>query len=234
MLWPFWTMRLAICIVALLACLQLANGSEVCGKIVVQEKASRKPIAPLVYDLRGASVPERASSSINGTAFERVAVWLEPIGMAAGASDAPVTARMQQRNRRLEPELLIVPVGSTVEFPNLDPMFHNIFSLSRTQSFDLGYYPEGHSHTVTFSRPGIVQVYCHVHPNMYGAIVVTASPWFGKPTQDGSFSWSNVPPGKYRLIVWQKTAGLLHKKIVVPDTGRIELTIAVPGEDMEQ
>lgn len=226
-------MRPAACLIAFVACLPAAHGSEVCGGIIVQEKTSRKPIAPVVYDLRGASMPEKVSSGGNGSAFERVAVWLEPNIRFEGISNAPVTARMQQRNRRFEPELVIVPVGSTVEFPNLDPIFHNIFSLSRTQSFDLGYYPEGHSRTVTFSRAGIVQVYCHVHPNMYGVVVVTSSPWFCKPTGDGSFSWSNVPPGKYRLMVWQKSAGLLHKKVIVPDTGKIELSVTVPGEDTE-
>ena len=84
---------------------------------------------------------------------------------------------MQQRNLRFDPDLLIVPTGSKVLFPNLDPVFHNIFSLSRTQTFDLGYYAEGKSREVVFSRPGIVQVYCHVHPEMYGVVVVTPSRW---------------------------------------------------------
>lgn len=233
MVWPTGIIRPAVCFVTLLACLRPANATEVCGKIIVQEKASRKTVAPVVYDLRGASVPEKFSSRENGSAFERVAIWLEPNGRAEATSDAPVTARMQQRNRRFEPELLVIPIGSAVEFPNLDPIFHNIFSLSRTQLFDLGYYPEGHSRTVTFPRAGIVQAYCHVHPNMYGVIVVTSSPWFGKPAEDGSFSWSDVPPGKYRLMVWQKSAGLMHKKVVVPDTGKVELSVSVPGEDLE-
>lgn len=233
MVWPERTIR-PVYFAALLACLQPVSASEVCGKILIQEKANRKLVAPVVYDLRGASVPEKFSSHDNNTAFQRVAVWLEPNGRTEDNPNAPVTARMQQHNRRFEPELLIVPVGSAVEFPNLDPIFHNIFSLSRAESFDLGYYPEGHSRTVTFPRAGIVQVYCHVHPNMYGVIVVTSSPWFGKPNDDGSFSWSNVPPGKYRLMIWQRSAGLLHKKVAVPDTGRAELTVMVPSEDMEQ
>jgi hypothetical protein len=137
---------------------------------------------------------------------------------------------MQQQNRQLEPELLVLPVGSTVNFPNLDPIFHNIFSLSKAQPFDLGYYPKGKTKSVTFPHSGIVQVYCHVHPNMYGAIVVTSSRWFGKPAADGTFSWQDVPPGKYRLMIWQKFAGLFRRDLVIPESGSAGIRIAIQDE----
>jgi hypothetical protein len=92
---------------------------------------------------------------------------------------------------------------------------------------------------VTFNRPGVVQVYCHIHANMYAAIVVTASPWFQKPASDGSFSFSNAPGGRYRLMVWHKIASLgkvdiLHKvDIEVPETGSVDASIRVPV-DVEQ
>ncbi|MGI8961892.1 MAG: hypothetical protein ACR2IV_19465 [Bryobacteraceae bacterium] len=127
----------------------------------------------------------------------------------------------------------MIPVGSAVEFPNFDAIFHNIFSLSHTQAFDLGYYPKGQSRIVKFPRAGIVQVYCHVHPNMYAAIVVTSSRWSGKPANDGSFSWPDVPPGTYRLMIWQKFVGIFRRDVVVPATGDVSINVAIPVEEPE-
>ena len=145
----------------------------------------------------------------------------------------PVTEVLNQQGARFEPDLIVIPIGSTVQFPNSDPIFHNVFSLSKAQAFDLGYYPQGQSRTVKFNNPGVVQVYCHIHANMYAAIVVTASPWFEKPSADGSFSFSNVPPGRYRLTAWHKIAGLHKVDIEVPESGSAEVNIRVPV-DTEQ
>ena len=138
-----------------------------------------------------------------------------------------------QKDKQFIPHILVVRTGSSVDFPNLDPFFHNVFSLSKVQPFDLGYYPEGQSRAVKFNSPGVVQVYCHIHANMYAAIVVTASPWFQKPSPDGSFSFSNVPAGRYRLTAWHKIAGLHKVNVEVPETGAVDVTIRVPV-DAEQ
>jgi plastocyanin len=237
--WFSAAIRPLVCGLALLApiSLLLTSGiyaSEVSGRILIQGKASQKTVAPVVYDLRGANVPDGSPIRGNGSAFDRVAVWLESNAVIPGEPGGTANARMQQRNRHFEPELLIVPVGATVEFPNSDPIFHNIFSLSRVQAFDLGYYPEGQSRTVTFPRSGIVQVYCHVHPGMYGVIIVTSSPWTSKPAKDGSFAWRDVPPGRYRLMIWNRSTGLAHKKVIVPSQGTAEVSVAIPQEDLEQ
>lgn len=220
-------------ILVVLACGTIHNAAagEVSGKIIIDKSLNKKTLMPAAYNLRGMSIQETPSEHHATNEFERIAVWLgskEPAGPAA-----PTAATMAQRDRRFEPALLIVPVGSTVEFPNTDPIFHNIFSLSRAQSFDLGYYPKGQSRTVRFTHAGIVQVYCHVHSNMYGVIVVVSSPWFEKPDQSGNFSWSAIPPGKYELAVWQKTLGLIRKNIVVPEKGALHLNISLPNEDPE-
>ena len=230
--------RAAACAVGLLGLIfsgvSDVTASEVSGRILIQGKASRKIVAPVVYDLRGASVQDGFSIGENGGAFDRVAVWLEPTGSMQNQSSAGAATKMQQRNRHFDPELLIVPVGATVEFPNSDPIFHNIFSLSRAGTFDLGYYPQGQSRSVTFSQAGIVQVYCHVHPSMYGVIVVTASPWTCKPAKDGSFAWTDVPAGKYRLVVWNRSTGLAHRKLTVPSQGAVEVSVSIPEEDTER
>jgi plastocyanin len=200
--------------------------SEISGRIIVQKNLDKSAIVP-IYDLRGIAV--HGGSPDKPGNFKGVAVWLES---STSKPADPVTVAMRQQNRRIEPELLVVPVGSTVEFPNLDPIFHNIFSLSKARAFDLGYYTRGKSRSVTFPRSGIVQVYCHVHPNMYGAIVVTSSRWFGKPAPDGSFSWHDVPPGAYKLMAWQKFAGFFARDVVVPRAGALSITMAIP-EDPE-
>ncbi|HZQ51978.1 MAG TPA: carboxypeptidase regulatory-like domain-containing protein [Bryobacteraceae bacterium] len=203
-----------------------ASASEVVGTIVLKKNLIKEPVNAGVYDLRGAVTTAKSSKQVHGP-FGRVAVWLEP---SAPMATAPKQPEMRQAGRRFDPDFLVIPVGSTVDFPNLDPIFHNIFSLSHSKAFDLGYYPEGKSRSVQFSTPGVVQVYCHIHADMYGVIVVTPAAWSAIPAEDGSFSLTGVPPGQYRLAVWQKTNGLTRKKVSVPGTGTVRITVALPEE----
>jgi plastocyanin len=204
--------------------------SEVNGEIQLNGHAAKKSIPPGVYDLRGMTPHEKSEPSKSVNKFERVAVWLEGRSEPAAA----ITATMRQLNRRFDPELLIVAAGSKVLFPNFDPLFHNIFSLSPVQPFDMGYYAEGKSRELTFSRPGIVQIYCHVHPEMYGVIVVTQSKWTAKPAPDGTFSFASVSPGEYKAVVWQRSSGLIHKNISVPTNGQVRVNFILPDDDMER
>jgi len=215
---------------ALLACLFASStiATEIAGKIVLGKAAIKKTASPGIYDLRGMAPPKMGGQE--GSPFHRVAVWIE---QDEPVSVVPATAKMRQSGRRFDPDFVVVPVGSSVDFPNLDPIFHNIFSLSRSENFDLGYYSEGRSRRVTFSHSGVVQVYCHIHPGMYGVIVVTPTAWSAIPGDDGSFGWTGIPPGEYRLAVWQKKSGLVKKRLNVPPSGTIHLTIALPEENDE-
>jgi plastocyanin len=208
--------------------------ADVHGHAVITRRLSKRALSPIVYNLRGTATPVAPQDSEPVNEFDRMVVILEPSKEAQQVpSKPPVTTMLNQQGARFEPDLIVVPVGSTVEFPNSDPIFHNVFSLSKAQPFDLGYYPQGQSRTVKFNNPGVVQVYCHIHANMYAAIVVTSSPWFEKPSQDGSFSFSGVPAGRYRLTAWHKVTGLHKVDIQVPETGSAEVTIRVPV-DTEQ
>jgi len=211
-------------VIAFLNLALLAAAGDVSGHAVITKRLTKKPVAPAVYSLRGAA-PTVAPEGDADNEFDRMVVWLEG-GSAAPA--APTTVVMNQLNARFEPELLVIPVGSSVQFPNSDPIFHNVFSLSKAESFDLGYYPRGKSRTVKFDHSGIVQVYCHLHASMYAAIVVTSSPWFGKPAADGSFSFTDVPAGHYRVMAWHKVAGLHQTEIDVPQSGVSEVTLHIP------
>lgn len=213
--------------IACLLCVVLpASAGDVQGHAIITKRLTKKALSPIVYNLRGAVTPSSApAQSDAANEYSRLVVMLEG---GSERSKPPESLVIEQRNMRFEPDLVIVPVGSTVQFPNADPIFHNIFSLSKTQPFDLGFYPQGQNRTVKFNRKGIVQVYCHIHANMYAAVVVTSSPWYAKPSADGSFSWSGVPAGHYKLIAWHKIAGLFKTEIDVPESGQVEAGIRIP------
>lgn len=228
-------MKLACPVSALLLVAIHASAGEVHGHAIITRRLTKKALSPIVYNLRGTATPVAPHEAEPVNEFDRMVVTLEPKNktQAKLASKSPVTEVLNQMGVRFDPDFIVVPVGSTVQFPNSDPIFHNVFSLSKAQSFDLGYYPQGQSRSVKFNTPGVVQVYCHIHAGMYAAIVVTASPWFEKPAADGSFSFSDVPPGRYQLTAWHKVAGLFKRDVEVPESGGVEADIRVPL-DMEQ
>jgi hypothetical protein len=115
----------------------------------------------------------------------------------------------------------------------MDPIFHNVFSLSRARNFDLGYYPKGEARAVTFSNPGVVQVYCHIHSEMHGIIVAVRSPWYASPSPDGSFVFEDVRAGKYRLCTWQRATGLSGRTISVSERGTVQISISLPDAGEE-
>ncbi len=226
-------MKLVYLVSGLFLLALLAPASDVHGRAIITKRLSKRSLSPIVYNLRGTATPLAGPDTEPVNEFDRMVVILEAAKGAEKDSRhlpprPPVTEKLNQQDARFQPDVIVVPVGSTVEFPNLDPIFHNVFSLSKAQPFDLGYYPQGHSRNVKFNNPGVVQVYCHIHANMYAAIVVTDSSWYQKPAADGSFSFSDVPPGRYRLIAWHKVAGLHKVDVQVPETGSVDATIRVP------
>ena len=110
----------------------------------------------------------------------------------------------------------------------MDAIFHNVFSLSKPRSFDLGNYPKGQTRKVVFPVPGIVYVYCHLHPNMAASIVVTPNQWSAKADEDGNFHLAGVPPGKYTAVAWHKKAGFFRQTVVVTENGAPALRFVIP------
>jgi plastocyanin len=135
-------------------------------------------------------------------------VWLVPIASPANDSPAPkpVDAVLRQKNKAFEPHLLVVTKGSTVEFPNQDPWFHNVFSLFNGKKFDLGLYEAGTTRTVHFDREGVSYIFCNIHPEMSAVVVVVSSPYYGASTKSGEFSIAGVPPGRYMLHIWAENS----------------------------
>jgi plastocyanin len=139
-----------------------------------------------------------------------VVVWLTPISgdpVPARALDAPPEPfRLVQKNKEFYPHLLVVPAGAIVEFPNLDPFFHNVFSLFDGKRFDLGLYEAGSTRWVRFDRPGISYIFCNIHPDMSAVIVAMATPYYGVSNLAGEINIHDVPLGRYKLEFWQESA----------------------------
>jgi len=157
-------------------------------------------------------------------------VYLErSAGGASGALPAPV--RVRQHNARFEPDFLVVTEGQTVVMPNDDTIFHNVFSFSRPNDFDLGLYPAGSSREVVFRHAGLVRVYCSIHESMRGTILVAPTPWFAGVGVSGEYSIPDVPPGRYRLTVWNEKLPALTQSILVPESGTRRVALSLGGDE---
>jgi plastocyanin len=198
------------------------KAEEIHGTVIIKQRLTRQRVtaAPSLYQ-RGPAVELRSDSQDDPLAAERARVVIYLEGPNPGNRPShPLTATMEQKDRRFIPELLVIPIGSTVSFPNLDPIFHNVFSLSKPKSFDLGNYPKDHTRMVTFLKPGVEFVNCHLHPNMSAAIVVTPNGWLATAGRDGRFVLRDVPAGPYTIVAWHKAAGSFKQAVkVLPSRG---------------
>lgn len=122
---------------------------------------------------------------------------------------------LDQRDMVFRPLVLPILVGTTVDFPNSDPLFHNVFSLSEPKEFDLGRYAQGQHRSVTFDKEGVVSVYCEIHSYMFATILVLQNPFFSLPNSDGDFEIGGVPPGTYQLDFWYGRKKVDSKSITV-------------------
>jgi plastocyanin len=167
--------------------------------------------------------------------YSGVVLWLERSGGPLPALQ-PQTATIVQRQKRFSPHVIAVPAGTTVEFPNRDPIFHNAFSNFAGQPFDVGLYPPGTSQKVRFQRAGVVRVFCNIHPTMSAVIVVTPTPYNAITNKAGDFSIVGVQPGSYRLRVFherasEQTLQALERTVTVdqPDVQLAKLSISESG-----
>ncbi|HEX5483542.1 MAG TPA: hypothetical protein VFZ08_13040 [Terriglobia bacterium] len=208
-----------------------AEPGSIVGRIIVTRAMTKRRVSLPAYSLRGVSTGQvdadeaATHQKSRSNELSQVVVYLQGPGLPKGA---PVTATLAQKDRRFDPDFVVVPVGSTVSFPNDDPVFHNVFSLSKTKKFDLGYYPRGETRKVKFDQPGVVQVYCHIHSDMSAAILVVPSAFWTRPSADGSFSFKNVPPGSYEIIAWHRSAGIFRYQTTVEARQRRVVQIEIP------
>jgi hypothetical protein len=126
---------------------------------------------------------------------------------------------MDQRNETFVPHVLAISVGTTVDFPNSDQTYHNVFSLEKTRRFDLGRYAAGRSKSIRFNRSGIVRVFCEIHSHMSAFILVFGHRYFDITGADGRYQIAGVPPGRFTVVAWNEGGARESRVVVVPDDG---------------
>jgi plastocyanin len=193
-----------------------AAGTSVTGTVhgVVRVLGAPPPSArrPAVSDLGMA-----ASAPAVDTA--RPIVYLEKAPAGAFEERASGRARMTQRHETFLPHVLAVRAGTTVDFPNEDETYHNVFSLSRTRRFDLGRYAAGQSKAVRFDQPGIVRVFCDIHSHMSAFVLVFNHRYFTTANAEGRYAIPAIPPGRYTVAVWHEGSVRTAQAVMVPDQG---------------
>jgi plastocyanin len=226
------TVRIFSPFLILLALLPHLHAESLNGTIVIKKKLTKRRVTATIpmYE-RGPVVGLDSSPEKDPIAFERsrVVVYLEGI-LAASPNPAPAV-KIEQVNRQFSPEILVIEAGAKVSFPNLDPIFHNIFSLSGARTFDLGNYPKGDTRIVTFTKPGIVSVNCHLHANMTGTIVVTPNKWYTRAGSDGHFELPQVTPGQYTVVAWHKAAGFFRQQVRIEPGRDVHIEFLIPVDE---
>jgi plastocyanin len=199
---------------------QGASGT-ITGKVTLTA-IRRAPLATSAYGRRDVA----PKSSATTPDIRNVVVYVA--GTKPAAAPAPVRARIAQRDEHFQPQVAAVTVGSTVEFPNEDPFFHNVFSLSRAASFNLGRYPSGESKSKRLTTAGTVKVFCQLHSQMSAVILVLDHAWFAIPSDDGSFTIAAVPAGERTIVAWHERIGERREKVRIAAGGTTQLSFTLP------
>ena len=179
-------------------------------------------LAVISIGAAGADTHDLKGSARTGNRAElNAVVWLE----APDAPAQPQTRKvvLHQRSLAFAPHVLAVRVGTTVDFPNEDRVFHNVFSFHDGKVFDLGLYPVGSLRRVVFSEPGVSRVFCNIHPHMAGYVVAVDSPHFAAAKEDGTFAIPAVPPGTYTFHAWRPAGPTLTGTVTVPSDSPLEV-----------
>jgi plastocyanin len=184
-------------------------------------------------DLGASPTPPAGNPFANIVLYLENAASLEPSPNAAsdGAAELPT---MRQRDERFTPHVIAVTTGTTISFPNDDAIYHNVFSLSRARTFDLGRYPKGASKSLRFDRAGVVQVFCHIHADMSGYILVLPNRYFVTPDSSGRFAIEGIPPGEYRLVAWHERIKPIVTPVRVTSGHTTQLEVSIPLSESQK
>jgi plastocyanin len=200
------------------------QGSSVRGRVEIGiPVTARRPSA--AYASR--TVPQPVLAPVSE--LRHVVVFLKD---APALNTVPAVVEIRQKDENFTPRVVAVPIGSEVRFPNDDPIYHNVFSLSRAKTFNLGRFPRGESKAVRVTKPGVVKVFCEIHSHMTATIMVFNHPWFAMVDEDGRFELTNVPPGQRQITAWHERLGDRTVPVRV-DAGRAteaDFVLPVPAQ----
>jgi plastocyanin len=216
---------------ALLAAIVAAAGQQAPDRGSVRGKVT------LTKHIRGSAMPSAAypARSVNrhetpaGPEIRNVIVYIKDPGYR-GPLPAH-NAEVRQENETFVPRTLAVTKGSTVAFPNDDPFFHNVFSLSSAAAFNLGRFPRGQTRSQTFNKPGLVKVFCQIHSHMSATIFVFDHPYYTVPGNDGTYQLPLVPPGRYTVVGWHERVGERTAQVRVEAGQAVSADLSLPVED---
>jgi plastocyanin len=190
--------------------LPAAQAAAIRGRVELQQVPRDLDPRPNAADLGMPAAP-------GPTDRRRSVVYLDPAPRAAFDTRDEPRARLDQRHESFVPHVLAIVAGTTVDFPNNDLTFHNVFSLSKTRTFDLGRYAAGHSKSVRFDKPGIVRVFCDIHSHMSAYILVFSHRYFAITDEEGRYRIPNVPPGTYTVVAWHEAMTPVSKRVTVSE-----------------
>jgi plastocyanin len=213
--------RIFLFVLALLAARTLPAG-DITGMVHAEPKAGgEQTAAGGAYESRKFKFVER----VDYAAMRDFVVYIEgkvDVGAIPTNVVKVTTKRVSQKSAEFTPHILPIVAGTTVEWPNNDNIFHNVFSVSDVKPFDLDLYkgnpPEKR---VTFDKPGVVDVYCSIHANMHCIVLVLENPYFAMSDREGQYTIRNVPPGTYKLKAWHERLPFEEREIVVPTNGSV-------------
>ncbi|HET7745922.1 MAG TPA: DUF2012 domain-containing protein [Vicinamibacteria bacterium] len=194
-------------VLAVLLLARAATAGTITGRVQLTEKGGRK-----------------------ATDLSDVVVYVDGVK----AKPKPDKATMVMKGKSFAPRVVAVPVGGTVEFPNEDPIFHNVFSVSGENRFDLALYKRPKTGSWTFQHPGVAKVYCNIHPQMSAVVVVRDNPYFAKAAADGTFTIENVPAGRHVVKAYHERAAEASVEVTVPAQGAVQAQLALDASGFKR
>jgi plastocyanin len=199
----------------------------VVGRVTLTTRIKGAALPSTAYPTRAVGAPDTHAIP----EIKNVVVYLK--NFAFRGALAPARAQLRQEHETFVPHVLAITRGSTVDFPNDDPIFHNVFSLSSAAAFDLRRYPRGQSRSWQFTKPGIVKVYCHIHSHMSATILVLDHPYFTIPEIDGTFTLADLPVGEHTIVGWHERVGERRATVRVERGKTTTVDLSLPVEDSQ-
>jgi plastocyanin len=216
-----------VCFIALAlgAASAVAQGRTIHGVVRVPPESSGGNRSPNPYPGRASSLQQRQLAERGSVTDAVIYVEAVPAPVDSSLPASRALTSMEQLDQAFLPRVLAVVRGETVSFPNRDPIFHNVFSVSPVKRFDLGRYVRGKSKSVTFNKAGLVNVYCEIHSDMAGFILVVPNRAYAQPDKTGRYSLPPLPPGEYTVVAWHPDLKAIRRSVQVSDSADVSLDL---------